>query len=415
MIYLFCSASRPLYKRDALESTCYPPGHLSRFRYEKTYVDPQIWGCPENFEKKDGVIVFLDTIGSQGEKDFDFLPIRRIRTVRLFVEGLAIYIDFKLDEFIDYGLEDDDTRRTALSNFFQKLQNRPWPPPKDSGRNDGTFQGYFVMSNLKDNPEFPTQSTIPHGAWENLIRRLNKTNDLKDSTFFQILGFYEIKRRWPFGSPLEVPIKSQDNSYDSFYTLPMGKNVILKLLFSRPTYNSNVKGSRRVLKLKVETEFFAGVSKDVIYSESRYNEERIVLVCRRVFESILSAVRIEEEVADKNKPSVVLSPEPFLLTRIKVPGYVLGLVILGVFFSTLFVGLDADSIKLLASWIMPSQMSYILKNAQSISTIGKSIAPLSDLGALYYGNIGRSIFTLWVYKYPFSEAVSAYSIAHIAH
>ncbi len=30
-------------------------------------------------------------------------------------------------------------------------------------------------------------------------------------------------------------------------------------------------------------------------------------------------------------------------------------------------------------------------------TFSKSVAPLSDLGALHFGNIGRSIFTLWIY------------------
>lgn len=381
MIYLFCSASRPLYKRDALESTCYPPGHLFRFRYEKTYVDPQIWRCPGNFERKEGVIIFLDTIGKEGGKDFDFFPVRKVKTVRLFLEGLAIYIDFKFGDFINYGSEDNDDRRMTWLHFFQELENRPWPPPIESGRNERAFQGYFIMSNLKHNPAFPTKSPIMHGAWESLIRRLNNTNNLKDSTFFQILGFYDIKKRFLVaGSFSEIPIKSEDNSYDSIYPLPMGKSVVLKLLFSRPTYKLEDRKGRRALKLNAGTESFAGVSKDVFYSESRYNEERIVLICKRVFDSILSTVSIEQQ----NEPNDIQSPKPFLLTRIKVPRFIIGLVILGVVLSTLLVGLDADSIELIGSWILSSQATYFQQNAKVFAALGKLISPIPIGVSAYY-------------------------------
>ena len=146
MIYLFCSASRPLYKRDILESTCYPEGHLFRFRYERKYVDAEILKKPKSFEDKEGAIVFLDTVGEEGHKNFDFFPIRKIRTVRLFPLGLAIYIDFRFGGFIDYGPEDNDTRKISWSRFFEDLLNRPWPPPEISGRTEDTDEGYFAMS-----------------------------------------------------------------------------------------------------------------------------------------------------------------------------------------------------------------------------------------------------------------------------
>jgi hypothetical protein len=391
MIYLFCSASRPLYKRDALECTCYPSGHLFRFRYEKIYIDPAIWDKPESFRGKEGLIIFIDTVGEERNKDFDFLPIRKIKTVRLFPKGLAIYIDFKFGDFINYGPENDETQRTLWHQFFKSLPNRPWPSAEKSGRKKEDSEGYFAMWKPIGNPEFPAKCGIPLEAWENLIRRLNKTNDLKDSTFFQILGFYMIKRilsipgvnlNMPLpvlGRLSEVSLRSKDNSYDSIYPLPMGKSVVLKLLFSRPTYDAHVGDSRRTLEVKTGTESFAGVSKSIINSESRYNEERIVLVCKRVFDSFMSPVSIEQQ-----NETDIQAPKPFLLTRIKVPKRIVSFVIIGVMLSTVLVGLDVDMVNLIGGWIFPEHSKLIIDNAKTLSAIAKFLAPIPvGLSAFY--------------------------------
>lgn len=372
MIYLFCSAFRPLYKRDALESTCYPKGHLFRFRYERKYVEPQILRSPKDFEGKDGMIIFLDTAGEAGHKQFDFFPIRKITTVRILQLGLAIYVDFKFGDFVDYGPEEDDHRTTSWCDFFQNLPDRPWPPSQISARKDDESEGYFMLFNPQINPEFPTEKMAGHEAWETLARRLDRTNDLKGSTFLQVLGFYKIKRKYILGSRSEVPIKLGDNSFDSFYPLPMGKTVVLKLLLSRPGYDSTIGEDGRVLEVKVGRESFAGVSKGRIYSESRYNEERIVLVCKRVFDSVMSTVAIEQE----NEPFSVQSPKPFLLTRIKVPKYIIGIVILGVVLTTLLLGFDSEFVKLAGSWILPAHKELITENAKVFSAVAKSSAAI---------------------------------------
>jgi len=372
MIYLFCSAFRPLYKRDALESICYPRGHLFRFRYERKYIDPRIIKSPKDFEGKEGIIIFLDTVGKARRKKFDFFPIRKIRTVRIFPLGLAIYIDFKFGDFVDYGPEDDDNRRTKWCSFFQNLSDRPWPPPKTSGRKDDEPEGYFMLFHPQNNPHFPVEGTAGQETWENLARRLDRTNDLKGSTFLQVLGFYKIKRRYILGSRSEDLIKSRDNSFDSFYPLPMGKSVVLKLLLSRPGYDSTIGEDRRVLKVKLGKESFAGVSKETIYFESRYNQERIVLVCKRVFDSVMSTIAIDQE----NEPSSVQSPKPFLLTRIEVPKYIVGIVVLGVVLATLLLGFDSELIKLVGSWILPAHKEFITENAKVLSAVAKSSAAI---------------------------------------
>ena len=373
MIYLFCSASTPLYKRDALECICYPPEHFFRFRYSRGYVDPQVRDSPQSFQNKQGLIVFVDTIGKEGHENFDFLPIRKIRTVRIFPEGHAMYVDFKFGDFVNFGSVGDETQKKSWSEFFLNLPSRPWPPFERSGRKKEESEGYFLLWNEANNPSFTTSSPVAHEAWENLVHRLNSTNDLTDSTFFQILGFYRMKKscspEYPFS---EVPIVPQDNCYDSVYPLPMGKSAVLKLLFSRPTFDRKALNSRRTLELKYEKEAFAGASKSQVHSDSRYNEERIVLVCKRVFDSFLSPVSIEQ----KDEPSSVQAPKPFLLITVQVPRFIVFGVVLGVLLSTIMVALDADSIKFLGSMLFPACADYFERNAKTISALVKAISPI---------------------------------------
>jgi hypothetical protein len=285
-----------------------------------------------------------------------------------------MYVDFKFGDFVNFGSVGDETQREKWSTFFLNLPSRPWPPPEKSGRTGKGSEGCFLLWNEANNPSFPTDSPIPHEAWENLIHRLNSTNDLKESTFFQILGFYEKKKscspEYPFS---EIPIVPQDNCYDSIYPLPMGKSVVLKLLFSRPTF-PNPEGSNgcRTLELKFGAEAFAGASKSQIHSDSRYNEERIILICKRVFDSFLSPVSIEQ----KDELPSVQAPKPFLLVTVQVPRFIVFGVVLGVLLSTIMVALDADSIKFLGAMLFPTRADSFERNAKTISVLVKAISPI---------------------------------------
>jgi hypothetical protein len=372
MIYLFCSASRPLYKRDALECTCYPPGYLFRFRYEKRYVDPNIWESPSTLSEMEGVIVFLDTVGEEGRKDFEFFPIRRIKASRLFTQGLAIYIDFKFGEFIDYGSEENSEEKKAWEAYFRGLANRPWPSPEKTGRSKDISEGYFLLADESEGCNFKTESVIPHESWERLIRRLNKTEDLKDCTFFQILGLFHVKRsRWTQKSFEESPIPLRDNSYYSFYSLPAGKAIMLKLLLSRPGYKDE-KDSRRKLSISFSPEAFVGVSKREVFSESRYNEERVLFVCKRLYDPILSAVSIEQ----LDEPASIQAAKPFLLTKIEVARSIVTAIIVGSIFGVALIGLDADSVGTVGTWISRYSFwgSFISGNAKALSVLGKMIS-----------------------------------------
>ena len=50
-IYIFSSATRPLYKQDVLDSLCVPAGYVIHYRYEKKRVDETIWKQAERGRK----------------------------------------------------------------------------------------------------------------------------------------------------------------------------------------------------------------------------------------------------------------------------------------------------------------------------------------------------------------------------
>ena len=124
--------------------------------------------------------------------------------------------------------------------------------------------------------------------------------------------------------------------------------------------------------MKLAAESFAGASKDVLLSDSRYNEERIVVVCKRVFDSVFSMISIEQE----EEPADVQAPKPFLLTWIQVPKSIIGVVILGVVLTTLLLGCDAELIKLLGTWLSPNHAQFFEEKAKILCSLAKASAAI---------------------------------------
>lgn len=366
MLYLFCSAGTVLYKRDALEVLCYPPGRIFRFRYDQVYVEPEIVQDLESRESADGILVFADTVGEPGGMDFRFFPVRRIVTIRLFVKANAVYIDFRLGEFVNYGA--DETRQRCWHEFLKSFEGRPWPPPARSGRR-ADQQGWFVLRNETIPPNMTSEGETSEN-WKSLVQCLDRTVDLAGSTFYLILGFHRVKRRWRIGQYEEILLRPSDNTYDSIYPVPMGRDVVLKVLLLRPSFDYNNPASRRRLKITAGGEAFSGLSKDLIDSESRYNEDRTILICKRVFDTALSTVSIQEpDVQDFR------SARATLLTRIKVPRWIVGSVVSGVAISALLLALDADTIKFLSTFLTEPWAIRVGRNAKRIATIAKAISP----------------------------------------
>lgn len=361
MLYLFCSAAAPLYKRDALECISYPAGHIFRFRYAVKYVEPGVLTNPKSFVGKQALLVFLDTVGSPKPIEFDFYPLRMVMILRMEVTAGAIYIDFGFGEFVNYVTGDE--RRDAWDRFFKNLASRPWPPGVKSGPNP---DGRFVLSYELNPPDMTTESLRPYDNWNSVVNQLDKTKDLADSTFCLVQGFYEAG-----GQMSESKLASTSQGFDSIYPIPMGKSVVLKTLLSRPSFDYANPKSARTLTISTVGDVFAGMSKNKILSESRYNEDRTVLVCKRVFDTVLAIVSIEEANTES-----VRSPRLTLLTRVQVPRLIIGFVVGGVALAALLLAMETEVIKFVAT-LMPSSIEeWLTPNSKTIAAIAKLFAPV---------------------------------------
>ncbi len=363
MLYLFCSAAAPLYKRDALESISYPSEHIFRFRYAQKYVHQDVLNGLQKFKGKQALLVFLDTVTKSDSPDFVFYPLRTVTILRLEQSAGAIYCDFRFGEFVDYGT--NARRRDLWDAFFRKQPSRPWPPGSAS-------DGYFVFAETQEPPELVTESSRPYDNWNSVVNQLDQTNNLKDSTFCLVLGFYQVKRQWACGAkPYEKKLEPTHNEFDSIYPIPMGQSVVLKMLLSRPSFNYSDPKSARTLTISAGGDTFSGMSKSKIYSESRYNEDRTLLVCKRVFDTVLATVSVEE-VGNID----VRSPRLTLLTRVKVPRLVISAVVGGVALSALLLALDAEVVKFLSTFCWDSVQSWLDTNAKSIAAVFKLLSPI---------------------------------------
>jgi hypothetical protein len=151
----------------------------------------------------------------------------------------------------------------------------------------------------------------------------------------------------------------------------MGQSVVLKILLSRPSFDYDDPKSARTLKITAGGDTFSGLSKSQVLSESRYNEDRTVLVCKRVFDSALSIVSIEEP-----GDAEVRSPRITLLTQVKVPAWIVVVLVAGVVLSAALVAFDADTLKFIATWLPDPWGKRVDGNAKALAGIGKTISPL---------------------------------------
>jgi hypothetical protein len=360
MLYLFCSAAAPLYKRDALECISYPSGHVFRFRYQVKYVQPEVLSNLQSFLGADALLVFLDTVDSPKATDFSFLPLRMVTIARMEVTAGALYIDFNFGEFVNYATSE---RRDAWDRFFKGLSSRPWPPGVKSGENP---DGRFVLAYEISPPDLSTECSRPYDNWNSVVNQLDKTKDLADSTFCLILGFFEVQK-----DLAEKKLGSVRHGFDSIYPIPMGKSVVLKTLLARPSFDYLAEKNARALTISNAGDVFAGMSKNKIVSESRYNEDRTVFVCKRVFDTVLAIVSIEETNTQE-----VRSPRLTLLTRVRVPRLIIGIVVGGVALSALLLAMDADLIKFIATLVPTHIGKYLEVNSKAIAGLAKLFSPI---------------------------------------
>jgi hypothetical protein len=336
MFYLFSSDYATRYKRNVLDVLCYPEGQIFRFRYQADHVSSEIkgWGtCKSQLAgmlKKvgnKGVTIYAETTGTSPTKTFNFYPTREVEIIRIQVVGSVYYLDLKLGEFIDHDTELSKNSR-PFQDTIKDLKFYPLPPltyktspageqlkekegltwyddkekpvsydPQSKQDKQGFF--FFYVSNDSTGLiKYDTGGLSRLNAWESIVNKLSSTTSMQDCVFYLVEGFYKVRRRWfIFGEREEYLINPKNNGWDTKYPLKMGESFVLKLLFYRSSKASPL--GNQTLEIKTDGDAFAGFSQKEIQVLSRYNEERILVACKRIFDSVFAPIIIELKKAEK--------------------------------------------------------------------------------------------------------------------
>lgn len=438
MFYLFSSDFAPRYKSDILDILCYPEGHIFRFRYQNRHVSPEIknWGeSQQSLNEKLidsgslGVIIYAETTGESPNKTFTFYPVREVSIIRIQIVGTVYYLDLKLGKFIDY--RGDPNKKQLFQTTIEKLKFHPLPPltpSKEQQQKEGLTwyeegrpvahisskegnQGYFLH-------HISTACTclIPYSkggledlrAWESMVNVLSSAPSMKFGIFYFVEGFYQVKRRWLIGPYKESLIEPSNNSWETKYPLKMGKSVVLKLLFYRSSDAARI--LPQMLEIKSAGDAFAGFSETEILVLSRYNEERILIACKRVFDSIFAPITIElkeaKTASSEGSPQLwqliaspetwqktdqpILAPRPFLLTQITAPWGLIAFTLFMLAFASFFLFMSPDYVQQIGySRLMQGNFKtfgdMLTKNSLAYSNAAKVFGAICTLFAGFLG------------------------------
>lgn len=420
MFYLFNSAASARYKTNILDALCYPEGHTFRFRYQNKYVGQEVnnaeWRKSLSIGKlpkgisDTGLIIYAHKNPPASTRHFEFYPIRQVHIIQVTLEGSIYYVDFSFGKFHNHPLplkvvnpQEGQKQESAKAQEISYQSLLPQSPEDKFFRYDekgGAYWAQYLIGSPDSNP---------NQAWENIVQVLGQSPSMNTAIFYLIKGFYVTQRRfWYFGEWQEKEIHPINRKLDTVYPLPMGKEVILKLLFYRSTEaESKTKILPQKLEIKADSDAFAGFSQKEIGVTSRYNEERILIATKRVLDNILSTISIElvsakkdagqtiKRGADNTTSSMsseveVVSPRPFLLTQVTVPKRVVGLILLGLIFAPLLLSIGPDFLQDVggSQFIQERAKSigdWLVRNKLEVSSYCKIAAAIVTLVAGYAG------------------------------
>lgn len=460
MFYLFSSDHELRFKRNVLDVLCYPEKHIFRFRYHPNHVAPEIkeWYEKGELDKKlkkfkgKGLSIYAEATGSVPNKTYDFYPLREIEIIRVQVVGNVYYVDFRLGCFLDYystGQHEALEQLRKLQGLIKTIKFHPLlllaNNPETGERqgltwtNDGkldqyngapgfTNQGYFFLyvdDTISSQIKYSIGQPRNHKAWESVAEILSSAPTMQSAVFYLVEGFYRIRRRFVWiGEHEEYLIEPKDDSWDTRYPLKMGTSVVLKLLFFRSSKAAQIRPS---LEIKTDGDAFAGFSQKEIRVESRYNEERVLIACKRVFDSIFAPIRIElKETTPSDQRSVnplpvsasteidtpwgvleikrrdvaskppdqtkqdVLAPQPFLLTQITASRPLIFATLIFLALASFFLFMSPDYIESIG-WSRLFQTrskalgDLFVRNAAVFAQVSKVLGFVFTLAAGYLG------------------------------
>ena len=227
------------------------------------------------------------------------------------------------------------------------------------------LQGYYLHYDTTDARDHCcTNRPTADAAWTSVVDALALSSDLSGALFFRIIGLYGTRR---IGNAIDRPLPPRRRGVDVQYDLPPGGLVAIRLL----TYRSrdiDDPGPWR-LKITANDEGISGTSPETLLVDSRYDEQRVLLACKRVLDNTISPVVIGVDSPAEGRPETELS----LVTRIATPWATLALLFTFLASGTLFLSIGPDFIEKVTGkgeWLHESRSSV----AVGCKVIGALIA-----------------------------------------
>ena len=207
----------------------------------------------------------------------------------------------------------------------------------------GYFFGLRTPSDLKLRPKH----TDDQRSWEQVVEVLGSTKEFAASTFFRLAGIRRARPWWLrwFGS-YDRPVKRSTRFVETEYWLPAGTYAIISCRSYRP--RSSTHRPERTINVTAEGDGFVGAWPQEIRIDSRYNEQRVILACKRVLDAVISPIVFTiasdppSPQTEQNAPRVI-GPRVLLLMRVYAPRWIVVSMFVCFITGTIILSLGPDS------------------------------------------------------------------------
>lgn len=326
-VYIFSSASRPLYRQNILDSMCIPNGYIMHYRYEQKHVHDEVWRlaseAPETLQGSTGICSFVDQQNVSGKEPLEvrgLYPFREIEVRQIETDGGVLHVYFKVSRYVYYAAGTGHTS-SAYESQMRDLLGTHVPATN-----------YIAMSaksaSIQPASRDPQDQAV---AWTRIVDQLLDVSDFKASLFYRVVSLRRLLPeqeqpgvRGGERKPIEVEI-SEVLPLQSGYRLPSGGSYGLSLSFYRRA------GTEKAVQKAILTPSLDGThfayNPGPIQVSFRYDKHELSLISRTVTEDSLTVVQVrldeanEKELVDTAARSEgpVSAPQPTFLVQLKAP------------------------------------------------------------------------------------------------
>ena len=341
VIYTTATENKPTYRRGILDTLCYPNGHIQRYSYRRSQIQPALLDSIQRNEGMEAVVVFVDI---DNNKLATYFPLRFVRVLKPISAndddgslgpGERVNLALLLGDFVEYTDMPDERKWHSLVSRFDERRNFQNGTPT-----------YFVIQapNIFLRSERTTLM-----AWEAIVTAVSKSAKLRDAVFLRLNHLKTIDPSR--ADPKLLPYSRLRRMYE---VRPAQVYELNLAVFEHP------RGTPRD-----ETQLSVSCSNELVELDqpsqsivSGLAEKSALVSCKRTVEDTIAVLTIKLKEPTRG---VVNTPRPILHLHISLPGAILWTFVLLVFAGGLFVSADSNLIKEISATSYPVALALACK------------------------------------------------------